>query len=76
MDIHTCLTPRQVMILLCVVQGKTNKEIAHELGISESTVEQHLWRIYQRLGVSNRVQASQSYRQLRPTTTDAKGNPL
>lgn len=76
MDSHTCLTPRQVMILLCVVQGKTNKEIAHELGISESTVEQHLWRIYQRLGVSNRVQASQAYRQLRSTTTDAKGNPL
>lgn len=51
------LTPRQGETLALIVQGLPNKRIALALGLSESTVKEHVTAILERLGVSNRVQA-------------------
>ena len=52
------LTPRQIEVLALVVQGRTNREIATELVVSEHTVRRHLQNIYLRIGVSSRAAAS------------------
>lgn len=54
----TGLTKRERQVLTLVAEGKRNREIAHVLGISEATVENHLHRIFQKLGVSNRTEAA------------------
>ena len=51
------LTPRQMDVLRCVVQGKPNKSIARELDISEGTVKAHLSSVMQALGAHNRTEA-------------------
>jgi len=50
------LTPRQQVILRAVALGRTNKEIAAELGISEQGVKVHVSRLLERYGAENRVQ--------------------
>ena len=50
------LTPRERAISGLVAQGKRNREIGDELGISEGTVKVHLHRIYEKLGVGNRTE--------------------
>lgn len=57
-DSTEILSPQLVRVLDCVAQGKSNKEIAYELGISESTVKQHVSAIMKRLGVNNRTEAA------------------
>jgi DNA-binding NarL/FixJ family response regulator len=52
------LTPRQLEILRAVAEGRTNAEIARHLWLTEQTVKFHLSKIYRRLGVSNRTEAS------------------
>jgi len=52
------LTPRETEVLLWVVDGKTNQEIAHALHISESTVEKHVGAVMAKLQVSSRVEAA------------------
>jgi two-component system nitrate/nitrite response regulator NarL len=52
------LTPREHEILGLVAQGRSNAEIAKELGISEPTVKGHLWRLYRKIGVPNRTAAA------------------
>lgn len=51
------LTPRQEQILSLLTEGKSNKEIAEELGIQQGTVKQHLFVLFRRLGVVNRAKA-------------------
>jgi DNA-binding NarL/FixJ family response regulator len=51
------LTSRQRQILALMAQGKPNKLIADELGISEATVKSHVTEILRALGVTNRTQA-------------------
>ena len=51
-------TPRQLSILAGMVEGKTNHELASELGFSVSTVRHETMRIYQTLGVSDRREAA------------------
>lgn len=51
------LTLRQLEVLARVCQGKTNKQIATELGLSEKTVKAHVTAIFKVLGVVNRTQA-------------------
>ena len=51
------LTPRQGDILRLILRGLPNKRIASELGITESTVKEHVTGILERLGVRNRVEA-------------------
>lgn len=52
------LTSRQREILILVADGATNQQIAHELGISRRTVENHLYTAYRQLDVSNRTAAT------------------
>lgn len=52
------LTERELDVLRLVAEGMANKQIARKLGISERTVKAHLTSIFQRLGVSDRVQAA------------------
>jgi DNA-binding CsgD family transcriptional regulator len=51
------LTPRQWDLLQLIAGGRTNKQIARQLGLSEGTVRTHLENIYGRLNVSNRTAA-------------------
>jgi len=63
------LTPRQLDILMRVVAGKSNKVIAKETGITESTVKGHVFAAYRVLRVRNRVQAIRAVQtlQLKPS---------
>jgi DNA-binding CsgD family transcriptional regulator len=51
------LSPRQREILDLVAEGRTSKEIAVALGISESTVNWHLANVFERLGAASRAEA-------------------
>ena len=51
------LTPREMATLRLMADGKTNKEIANELDISERTVKTHLGHLFEKLGVTNRTEA-------------------
>jgi DNA-binding NarL/FixJ family response regulator len=51
------LTPRQMDVLRCVIQGKPNKIIARELDVSEGTVKAHLSSVLHALGTRNRTEA-------------------
>jgi DNA-binding CsgD family transcriptional regulator len=51
------LTLREIEILHWVKTGKTNGEISNILSISPSTVKNHLYRLFKKLEVSNRMQA-------------------
>jgi DNA-binding NarL/FixJ family response regulator len=50
------LTRRELEVIGAVVEGQFNKEIAQDFSISEDTVKHHLTRIFDKLGVSNRVE--------------------
>ena len=51
------LTLREIQILEFLAEGKSNKEIASFLSISDETVKTHLKRLYEKLGASDRAQA-------------------
>lgn len=51
------LTPQQFRILQMVGDGRLNKQIAHDLGVSEATVKAHMTAILRKLRASNRTQA-------------------
>lgn len=50
------LTSRQLDVLRAVAGSQTNRQIAAALGISEDTVKQHLTTVFDKCGVSNRVE--------------------
>lgn len=50
------LTVRELSVVQCAAKGKTNKAIASELGLSEHTVKNYLFRAFEKLGVSSRVE--------------------
>ena len=52
------LTPRELQILRCLARGGSNKDIARELGLAESTVKIHVQHILRKLDLSSRVQAA------------------
>lgn len=51
------LTPRELATLRLMADGRANKEIAAELGISERTVKTHLGHLFEKLGVTSRTEA-------------------
>ncbi len=51
------LTQRQMQVLHGVINGKTNKDIAQELELSDATVKAHLTLTYRALGVNSRTEA-------------------
>lgn len=52
------LTPRERQILCQLAEGRSNKAIARELGISDGTVKLHVKAILRKLGVHSRVEAA------------------
>jgi DNA-binding NarL/FixJ family response regulator len=50
------LTDKELMIVACVTQGMKNKEIAAEVGTTEQVVKNYLRKVYDKLGVSDRLE--------------------
>ncbi len=50
------LTRRELQIVAAIVDGATNKDISQQFGLSEQTVKNHLSHIFDKLGVSNRLE--------------------
>ena len=50
------LTPRELDVISAIAAGLSNKEMAQQFALSEQTVKHHLTRIYDKLGVSNRLE--------------------
>lgn len=75
------LTEREKQILKLIAEGLKNRDISHMLSISESTVENHIHNIYEKLNISNRAQATAYAFQcdlIKTTNTaksDNRGNP-
>ncbi len=64
------LTPQQFKVLMMMSQGLLNKQIAHELTVSEATVKAHVTAIMNKLGVNNRTQAVLAASQLSVSNPD------
>lgn len=52
------LSPRERDVLRCIARGASNKEIARELGVAETTVKIHVQHVLRKLDVGSRVQAA------------------
>jgi two-component system nitrate/nitrite response regulator NarL len=50
------LSPKEMSIIAYISQGKRNKEIAHHIGTSEQVIKNYLRKIYDKLGVSDRLE--------------------
>lgn len=57
-SVMTRLSPRELEVLRGIARGASNKEIAREFGIVETTVKIHVQHILRKLGVSSRVHAA------------------
>jgi len=53
---HLGLTGRELQVIELIVAGYTNKDLAQRLSISEHTAKHHLTNIFNKLGVSNRLE--------------------
>jgi DNA-binding NarL/FixJ family response regulator len=53
---RTLLSPREEEISRLVAEGMSNREVARALKISESTVKNSLFHVFEKLGISNRVE--------------------
>ena len=53
-----CLTDQETRILALIAEGRTNREIAETLSLSEKTVRNYVSSIFQKLGVEHRTQAA------------------
>jgi two-component system, NarL family, nitrate/nitrite response regulator NarL len=78
-DDSPTLTVREMNVVQCAAKGKTNKAIASELGLSEHTVKNYLFRAFEKLGVSSRVellfyltQRGHSFATTKPVCADAE----
>ncbi len=58
------LTPQQHKVLQMLTDGLLNKQIAHELSVSEATIKAHMTAIFRKLNVKNRTQAVIALQQL------------
>jgi two-component system, NarL family, nitrate/nitrite response regulator NarL len=50
------LSAKEMAIITCITQGKLNKEIAYQLGTTEQVIKNYLRKIYDKLGVSDRLE--------------------
>jgi len=53
---RSLLTPREEQVVALVSEGLSNRDVSRELSLSEHTVKKYLFRIFDKLGVSNRVE--------------------
>jgi DNA-binding NarL/FixJ family response regulator len=56
LELNRDLSVREKQIVELVQQAKLNKEIAHELHLTEGTIKEYLNRIFRKLGVTNRTE--------------------
>jgi DNA-binding NarL/FixJ family response regulator len=56
LQVKTQLTQRELQVLRSVFEGLTNKEIAHKIGVSQSSVKATLQRLFEKTGVRTRAQ--------------------
>jgi len=49
------LTERELGMARGILEGKSNKELAYELGIAENTVRNHIYNLYRKLGIQKRL---------------------
>ena len=54
---QTMLSSREQEVLRLIAEGLTNKQIAHQLTVTESTVKTHVTSLFNKLGVDSRAQA-------------------
>ncbi len=54
--VENLMTKREADVVRLAIEGLSNREIARELGLTEHTVKNYLFRIFDKLGVSNRVE--------------------
>ncbi len=50
------LSDKEYAIIGCITQGMRNKEIAHRIGTTEQVIKNYLRKIYDKLGVSDRLE--------------------
>jgi DNA-binding CsgD family transcriptional regulator len=50
------LSKREMEVVRCLARGLTNREIAKQMGLSQHTVKNYLFRVFDKLGVSSRVE--------------------
>lgn len=50
------LTPREEQVVALVADGLSNREVADELGLSDNTIKKYMLRIFDKLGISTRVE--------------------
>jgi DNA-binding NarL/FixJ family response regulator len=53
---HQLLTPREEQVVALVIEGLSNRAVARELNLSEHTVKKYLFRIFDKMGISSRVE--------------------
>lgn len=53
---HNLLTPREEQVVALVADGLSNREVASELHLSEHTIKKYMFRIFEKLGISSRVE--------------------
>jgi len=69
------LTRREEQVVNLVAQGLTNREISGQLRLSEHTVKNYLFRIFDKLGVSSRVELVLYGRTVSPSVPDTEDFP-
>jgi DNA-binding NarL/FixJ family response regulator len=70
------LTPQQLKVLTRVCEAKLNKQIAFELGVTETTVKAHITLIFKKLGVHSRTQAVLQLQRIRNELEDTEFSVL
>lgn len=68
LDERTQLSPQEQKVLALVAEGKTNKEIAAALGLSDKTVKNYLSNVFQKLNISRRAEAAAYFARRRSPT--------
>jgi len=53
---HRPLSPKETAIITCITQGMRNKEIAFQLGTTEQVIKNYLRKLYDKLGVADRLE--------------------
>jgi DNA-binding CsgD family transcriptional regulator/anti-sigma regulatory factor (Ser/Thr protein kinase) len=66
------LTARECEVLELIAEGLSNRQIAARLVISPKTVKNHIWNLYQRMGVRGRGQAVSRWREARQNDTTSR----
>ncbi len=66
------LTPQQLKVLNRVCEAKLNKQIAYELGVTETTIKAHITLIFKKLGLHSRTQAVLQLQKMRHELEDTE----